>query len=378
MRFITLCFVFIATCCFAQDTYYGEMAKANEALEAKDYVTYLKHMQSAVELGPDKVGRPYYLYALARAYAFNELKEKAISTLDQILQEGVETPMVFLSLKDPAFAGLADAEGMKNLLEKARNLPIQISPVRGQVFEVTGAGCNLALLVKEQTMLLVDTGYPEVADHVWNAVQEKFPGKQIRYLVNTHEHYDHVGGNSRLGENAIIVASAGVYDAIQKPSDFFSDFSIPGLPREEWPTLTFDERVTVYLSGEEVQIIALPAHSEGDSIVYFAQSHVLHMGDNFFPETTRLVNPGKHVKPFMQTFRTFLNSLPDDVVVMSGHADIVPLSRLEEMFQETEKPYLFVTRLMQQGKNLEEIKQIGEKEGYRAVNLEFFYNRLSE
>jgi glyoxylase-like metal-dependent hydrolase (beta-lactamase superfamily II) len=174
-----------------------------------------------------------------------------------------------------------------------------------------------------------------------------------------------------------VIAQSLALPAMKKPSEFFSDFSMPGFSEQQLPEITFDKQVTLYRNGEQISILSLTAHSEGDSIVYFHGSHVLHMGDNFFPETTKRIYPGQNAKGYFETFGPFLSSLPDDATVISGHAAAVPISKLRTMYRTTEEIYRFVVEQSAAKKSLDEIKKIGESKGFPADWIEFFHKQIS-
>jgi glyoxylase-like metal-dependent hydrolase (beta-lactamase superfamily II) len=378
-RFVAAVILMIASSIgFAEDTYRSEMGKANEALEKKDYKTYLSHMRRAVELQPDKVSRPYYQYALARAYAYNDQLPEALKTLETLYNEGIEAPMIFLTVEDPAFKKfLTDTEFLK-LQKKNETHSITMSPIKGNIFLIEGAGCFLIASIGDEGVLLIDSGYPQISSRILSAINEKSGNKPIRRIINTHEHIDHVGGNAAMRKDAVVIAHANVRTAITKPSEYFSDFSVSGMPEDQWPDLLFVDEVSLYFNDEQIRVIGLNAHSEGDSIVYFAKSHVLHMGDNYFPDGPKYLYPGVKTEAYFDVFGPFIKSLPEDTIVASGHALPVPVTKLRAIYDKTEKLYAFVQNEIQQGKNFEESKAIAEKEGYPLDWTEFYFKNLTK
>jgi glyoxylase-like metal-dependent hydrolase (beta-lactamase superfamily II) len=378
-RFVAAVIMMIASSIgFAEDTYRSEMSKANEALAKKDYKTYLSHMKRAVELQPDKVSRPYYQYALARAYAYNDQLPEAIQNLEALYNEGIEAPMIFLAVEDPAFKKFLEDAAFQKLQRKNETHSITLSPIKGNIFLIEGAGCFLIVSIGDDGVLLIDTGYPQISSRVLAAINEKSGNKPIRRIINTHEHIDHVGGNAAMRANAVVIAHSNVRTAITKSSEYFSDFSVSGMPENQWPDLLFDDELSLYLNGEQIRVIGLNAHSEGDLIVYFTKSHVLHMGDNYFPDGPKYLYPGVKTKAYFDVFGPFIKSLPEDTIVASGHALPVPVTKLRAIYDKTETLYTFVQNQIRQGKNFEESRTIAENEGYPLDWTEFYFKNLTK
>jgi glyoxylase-like metal-dependent hydrolase (beta-lactamase superfamily II) len=373
---VALSIVLFAVFSFAEDTYRSEMEKANDSLAKKDYKSYLVHMQRAVELEPDKASRPYYQYGLARAFAYNDDLPHALQTLEVLYNEGIEAPMIFIAVEDPAFKKYLNDKDFQKLQQKNKTHQITISPIVGNIFLVEGAGCYLTASIGDEGILLVDTGYPQLSSPIIEALNKQSGGKKIRRIINTHEHMDHVGGNAAMRKDATVIAHTNVRTAITKPSEYFSDFSIQGMPENQWPDVVFKDELSLYFNGEEVRVIGLNAHSEGDSIVYFAKSDVLHMGDNYFPET-RYLYPGKKIQAYFDVLDPLMKSLPQNVIVASGHARPVPLSEFRAKYDKTFALYEFVRNQLQQGKDLENSKALAEEKGYPADWLEFYFKNLS-
>ena len=156
--------------------------------------------------------------------------------------------------------------------------------VAGNVYTLTGAGGNIALCTGEDGVLLVDSDYEARADGILAAA--KAAGKApLRFVINTHWHFDHVGGNEKLARaGALLVAHDHV--RARMSSDQLIDHidrRVPASPPGALPPLTFSDSLTIHLNGEEVRIIHVPpAHTDGDSLVLFRRANVLHVGDLCF------------------------------------------------------------------------------------------------
>ncbi len=174
---------------------------------------------------------------------------------------------------------------------------VHILPVQGNIYMLVGAGGNITLQAGSDGVLLVDTGVAQMSDKVLAAIKS-ISDKPIRYIINTHMHPDHTGGNEAIakaggtiaGGNVVgdIGASAGNQAAIIAFQAVLDRMSAPTgqqapTPEGAWPTETFTtpER-KMFFNGEGIQIIHIPAaHTDGDSIVFFRRSDVISTGDIF-------------------------------------------------------------------------------------------------
>ncbi len=196
------------------------------------------------------------------------------------------------------FAKPARAQQQQNF----DNVEIHILPVQGNVYMIVGAGGNITMQVGDQGILLVDTMYAQLSDKVLAAIR-KISNKPIRYIINTHIHPDHTGGNENLrkagatiaggnvagnirdaGEGAAIVAHENVLNGMSAPTGVQAP-----APSGAWPTDTYVHgQKDLYFNGEAVQVIyQLAAHTDSDSIVFFRRSDVISAGISLLPRRTR-------------------------------------------------------------------------------------------
>jgi glyoxylase-like metal-dependent hydrolase (beta-lactamase superfamily II) len=159
---------------------------------------------------------------------------------------------------------------------------VEVKKVQGNIYMLVGAGGNTTVQVGSEGALLVDTQFAPMAPKILAAVRT-LSDKPIRYIINTHVHSDHSGGNEALAKpsGAKIVAHENVLKVMKAPKDGTADDRF----RTEqgwWPTETYSEKKTLHFNGEDIDIIHIPtAHSAGDSIVFFKGSNVISGGDVF-------------------------------------------------------------------------------------------------
>ena len=161
---------------------------------------------------------------------------------------------------------------------------IETLHVAGNVYMLVGAGGNVAVSVGEDGILLVDSQFSPLTDTILAAIAE-LSEHEVSFVINTHAHADHLGGNENLRRRgATIIAHENVRTQLASgsPDDGTPDPDdrIPPAPADALPTVTFTERLTLHFNGEDIDIIsAPPGHTNGDSFVFFRGSNVLHMGD---------------------------------------------------------------------------------------------------
>ena len=179
---------------------------------------------------------------------------------------------VLLALAAPAFT------------QDFSKVEIKATKLSGSTYMLTGAGGNLALSVGEDAVFLVDDQYAPLTDKIRAAIAAITP-KPVRFVLNTHWHGDHVGGNENFGKaGAVVVAHENVRKRMgtKQFNDFFKNETPPSA-KGALPIVTFAGPLSFHINGEEIRVIHMPhAHTDGDAVVHFLGSDVVHMGDIFW------------------------------------------------------------------------------------------------
>lgn len=152
------------------------------------------------------------------------------------------------------------------------------------VHMLVGAGGNLALAVGDDFAFLVDDQYEQLSAKILAAIRAA-TDKPVRFVVNTHWHGDHSGGNENLARTGIIIVAHDNVRTRMSTDQFIEAFksTVPASPRGALPVVTFAESVTFHLGQETIHVVHVPpAHTDGDAIVHFTRANTLHMGDTFF------------------------------------------------------------------------------------------------
>lgn len=164
------------------------------------------------------------------------------------------------------------------------SVQIKAVKVRNGIYMLEGKGGNLGVLVGSDGVLLIDDQFAPLTEKIRKAIA-KISGKPIRFVINTHWHGDHTGGNENLGKTgSIIVAHENVRKRMSKEQ--FSKFwnkTVKASPKNALPVITFPDRLTFHLNGEAIEVMHVEdAHTDGDSIILFKKANVIHAGDVVF------------------------------------------------------------------------------------------------
>jgi len=217
------------------------------------------------------------------------------------------------------------------------SVEIAAKPIRGGVYMLTGAGGNMAVSAGGDGVFLVDDQFAPLTEKITAAIRE-IQDEPVRFVVNTHWHGDHTGGNENLGEaGAVIVAHGNVRQRMSvEQFQKMRDRTIPASPEGALPVITFTDALTFHLNGESVHVFhAPPAHTDGDSVVHFQGADVLHAGDIFFNGTYPFIDidSGGSIEGMIEAQERILSLCGDDSVIIPGHGPIANAADLRKTRQ---------------------------------------------
>lgn len=238
-------------------------------------------------------------------------------------------------------------------------IQIQTVKITDSVYMLVGSGGNIGVSVGKDGILLVDSQFAELIGKI-NAAVTKISDVPIRYVINTHLHYDHTNGNEPLSKaGALIIAHDNVRKGMKSEwSHWAFDMKIPPYPEIALPVITFTDSMTIHFNDEEIHALYLGnAHTDGDTVVYFRKANAIHMGDLYFNGGYPFIDvpQGGSVNKIIEALSRILDKIDRDTKVIPGHG---PLSNREEL--EGYRDMLVtirdkILRLVKEGKTLEEV-----------------------
>jgi len=269
---------------------------------------------------------------------------------------------------------------------------ITVTKVAGTVYMLQGAGGNIGASVGEDGIVVVDDQYAPLAEKI-QAALKGVTDKPVRFIINTHYHGDHTGGNEYFQKQAPIIAQDNVRKRLADggTAGNLGSMKVEAKPQPKGalPIITFDHDVTVHLNGEDIRALHFPSgHTDGDSIIFFPQSNVVHMGDDFvrygFPFID--LGGGGSVKGMINACQEVIAKLPADVKVIPGHGAVSNLDDVRAYTRMLQDTLDVVQKGVQQGKTLDQLKQEKVLDPWQkwnsnavtsAVFLETLYNDVT-
>lgn len=230
----------------------------------------------------------------------------------------------------PLFAALGLALTLSAPLAAAQveeALRVEVTPIKGPLFELQGKGGNVVASVGNDGVLLIDSGYAEYAEAQAAAVAGLAGSPTApRFLLNTHWHFDHVGGNLYWGERGtVIMAQDNVLKRMSTRQEMkaFGKVVEPS-PPAALPVITYADEVIVHFNGDIIRAKFFPhGHTDGDSIVFFTAQNVVHMADHLFVGSFPFVDVGSggNVFGYIANLRQVLGMINDETLLVPGHGD---------------------------------------------------------
>ena len=239
---------------------------------------------------------------------------------------------------------------------------IKVTKVAGNVYMLEGSGGNIGVSVGDDGLLIVDDQFAPLADKI-RAALKGLADKKLRFILNTHWHGDHTGGNVAFGPEAPIIAHDNVRKrlATEQKSIVFNRTTPPS-PKEALPVITFNNSLSVHFNGEEIRAIHFPqGHTDGDSVIFFSASNVVHLGDDFFAGRFPFVDleSGGSVEGLIRNIGEIIEKIPAGAKLIPGHGPISTLDDLKSYHRMLQQTTDIVRQKIAAGKTVDQIKTEG-------------------
>jgi glyoxylase-like metal-dependent hydrolase (beta-lactamase superfamily II) len=239
------------------------------------------------------------------------------------------------------------------------HVTIEESPLAPHLYYLHGSGGNMCVSIGPDGILLVDCEFPQTASKLMDAIAKLQPGP-VRFLIDTHWHSDHAGANADFAKiGTIIIAQDNVRTRLstQQGPSYFGSTSAPS-PPEAWPMITYDKTMTVHFNGEDIQLINDGvSHTDGDTVVYFPKSNVVHMGDIYINGLYPIIDLSSkgRIQGYFPIIDQVLGMINDQTKVIPGHGPVATKADLKFYRDMLATIKNRVQRMILEGKTLDQI-----------------------
>jgi cyclase len=261
---------------------------------------------------------------------------------------------------------------------------ITIEKVSGDVFCLYGEAANIGILKSDEALLVVDSEYARTADRILEEIK-KFSPLKIKYLINTHYHTDHTGGNSIIGQNAEIISHKNCRSSLLASLKPEETTGKKGVPR-----ITYKKELDIDFGKEKLKLFHFqPAHTSGDTVVLFTESKVVLAGDLFFHGMPPYIDveDGSDTKNWILIIRKLAEKFPDHKVI-PGHGRVTDMKSWLQFAEYLENLRLEVAKAIEAGKtrehamesiNLSQYSFIQDRGGFltKKNNIGWIYDEMT-
>lgn len=244
------------------------------------------------------------------------------------------------------------------------DVEVETENLRGGVHMITGAGGNIGVLATRDGLLMVDDQYAPLAERLQTEL-DAIAADGPRFVVNTHFHGDHTGSNPFFGREGTIIAHENVRVRLLEGDE---------MPAAGLPVITYDDRIRLHMSDETIDLVHLPnGHTDGDSVVFFREADVVHLGDHFFNGRFPFVDrsAGGSVDGLIANVADLLEQLGPDTVIIPGHGPLADTDDLRSYLEMLRTTRQIVGDQVTAGRSDEEILARGLAERWEDWGWEF-------
>lgn len=228
-----------------------------------------------------------------------------------------------------------------------KDVSIKTQQLSENVYMLEGQGGNIGVSIGDDGVLVIDNQYAYLTEKILAAIKT-LSDKPIKIVMNTHHHGDHTGGNENMGKlGATIIAHDNVRKRLQEKS-----------PKVALPTITFNDKLNIHVNGEQVIIFHVDnAHTDGDVLLYFTESNVLHTGDTFFNGRYPYIdlNSGGSIDGYINAAKSGLMVIDDETKIIPGHGKLSNKSEYKNYLEMLEALKTNMLKAISEGKTENEV-----------------------
>ena len=228
---------------------------------------------------------------------------------------------------------------------------ITVAPVSNNIYMLQGAGGNIGISIGDEGVFMIDDQFAPLSEKITAAIKT-ISDKPVKFLVNTHFHGDHSGGNANFEAAGTMIVA---HDNVRKRLAENEKTANAGLP-----VITFSDDATFYMNGNDIFITHVHnAHTDGDALVYFIQSNVLHTGDTFFHGSHKFpyidINRGGSLLGDIEAAKKGLLMINDSTKIIPGHGPVATKAEYQKYHDMLVGIYKNVSQAIKEGKTEEEV-----------------------
>jgi glyoxylase-like metal-dependent hydrolase (beta-lactamase superfamily II) len=236
---------------------------------------------------------------------------------------------------------------------------IKTTEVTPGIYMLKGAGGNIGLSIGDDGVFMIDDQFAPLTEKISQAIAS-LTDQPLRFIINTHWHFDHTGGNEKLGQGgAIIVAHDNVRERMLKGQTMEAfNMVVPPAPPLALPVVTFDQGVTFHWNDDTLEVIHIaPAHTDGDAVIYFKKANVVHTGDLYWNGLYPFIDAGSGgtTTGMISGVAEILSRIDSDTRVIPGHGPLSNKAEMQVFHDMLQTLYARIKALKEEGKTLEEI-----------------------
>ncbi len=248
------------------------------------------------------------------------------------------------------------------LLAQEQDNKVRAKEIKDGIYVIQGRGGNIGLSVGDDGAFMIDDKFAPMADNIKAKVAEISPGTSIEFVLNTHWHRDHTGGNESFhSDGSVIVSHENVRKRLESGGAInFFNAEVPPANPGALPMITFTKNMSFHMNGQQLDIMMVGsghAHTDGDSVVFFSPANIVHTGDLYFNGFYPFIDPdnGGSVTGVVEAVDEILSKIDDDTIVIPGHG---PLSNKSELTAYRDMLSIVaenISSLKAEGKSVDEI-----------------------
>lgn len=244
-------------------------------------------------------------------------------------------------------------------IKAQQEVTIKTEKITDQFYVLNGRGGNIGLFVGKDAVYMIDDQFAPLTQKILAAIKTITP-KNVDYLINTHWHGDHTGGNENMGkEGVLIIAHENVRVRMSKESTRRGK-KVPPAPKVALPVVTFDKTISFHINGDDVMATHIHnAHTDGDSFIYFTNNNVLHTGDSYFQGAFPYIDLGSggSVNGYIDGLKKMLMVIDDETKIVPGHGKISNKKEMTTYLQMLTTLRDRVAKAIKNGKTLDEVSK---------------------